>query len=69
MLHFTKKHNFWLYAVVYDILQRISPGSFLELNIQLEAVRFEPRILRVPVYRATNWAVLTGYVGKNQLEI
>ena len=49
-------------AVFYGVLHRISPTTFHLLKIQLETARFETRTFRVPVYRATNWAVLTGSI-------
>ena len=40
-------------AVYYGVLQRISPATFLQLKIQLQTAKFEPRTFRVPVSRAT----------------
>ena len=36
-------------AVFHGVLLRISPPTFLQLKIQLETARFEPRTFRVPV--------------------
>ena len=36
-------------AVFYGVLLRISPATFLQLKIQLEMARFEPRTFQVPV--------------------
>ena len=36
-------------AIFYGVLHRISPTTFLQLKIQLETVRFEPRTFQVPV--------------------
>ena len=36
-------------AVFYGALLRISPATFLQLKIQLETARFEPRTFQVPV--------------------
>ena len=51
----------WCYAAVfYGGLLRISSPTFLQLIIHLETARFELRTFWVPVYRATDWAVMTG---------
>ena len=36
-------------ALIYGVLQRISPATFLQMKIQLETARFEPQTYQVPV--------------------
>ena len=49
-LNFARPQWIWCYAAVfYGILFRISPATLLQLKIQLETARFEPRTFQVPV--------------------